>query len=261
MQRYEKNVNYGNYRCKKSEKETVNLDRYFVTLYVIMKASKSTIILFSLWVSVSAFARKEFMTTRLLNSQYRRYSVSIEFPVAGDEAASKSVYHWIGEILEEDSENVFREGRQKEMVKRSYSRYLSEVGVGMRRVENARSYEDANCVTFESTVTDKDSVTWRRCDVATFSKMDGHRLPVGEIFHCSEQQIKRLMWQFAGELQLDSSSADELVIGHAGFIDGWIVVIGPAKYYTGAPFKIRYEVAEPYLKRGRGGGYYTDAKD
>ena len=49
------------------------------------------------------------------------------------------------------------------------------------------------------------------------------------------------------------------MVGEAGFIDGWIVVIGPARNYTGAPFRIRYQAAEPFLWGSKRGGYYHDA--
>jgi hypothetical protein len=54
---------------------------------------------------------------------------------------------------------------------------------------------------------------------------------------------------------------DELVVGDAGYIDGWVVVIGPAQGYTGAAYRIRYQVAEPYLQGKRTGGYYDGEED
>ena len=78
-------------------------------------------------------------------------------------------------------------------------------------------------------------------DCATFSKIDGHRLTVKEIFKCGEAQIKQLMWQYRGDLPLmEVSKPEELVVGDAGYIDGWVVVIGPAYHHTGAEYRIRY---------------------
>jgi hypothetical protein len=55
---------------------------------------------------------------------------------------------------------------------------------------------------------------------------------------------------------MEVASAEELVVGNAGFIDGWIIVIGPAHHYTGAAYRIRYEEVEEYVKRGVSGGYH-----
>ena len=55
------------------------------------------------------------------------------------------------------------------------------------------------------------------------------------------------MWEWRGDLPVEVASANDLIVGEAGFIDGWIVVIGPARNYTGAPFRIRYQAAEPFL--------------
>ena len=54
---------------------------------------------------------------------------------------------------------------------------------------------------------------------------------------------------------MEVGKADDLYVGDMGFIDGWVVVIGPAHNYTGAAYKIRYQEAEPYLKH-YAGGYY-----
>jgi hypothetical protein len=51
-------------------------------------------------------------------------------------------------------------------------------------------------------------------------------------------------------------SAKELVVGEAGYIDGWVIVIGPAVNYTGAAYRLRYPEIEQYLRKGHSGGYY-----
>ena len=82
---------------------------------------------------------------------------------------------------------------------------------------------------------------------------------MNEIFNCSEERIKQLMWEWRGDLPVEVDSANDLIVGEAGFIDGWIIVIGPARNYTGAPFRIRYQAAEPFLWGSKRGGYYHDA--
>ncbi|MBQ5579056.1 MAG: hypothetical protein IIT40_09475, partial [Prevotella sp.] len=123
-------------------------------------------------------------------------------------------------------------------------------------IEVVRSFEDENCVTFEAKIIDVDSVKWISQDCATFSKRDGHRLQVNEIFNCDEKKIKELMWDYRGELPMEVGSPDELIVGDVGFVDGWIIVIGPAYHYTGAAYRIRYEEVEQYVKLGRSGGYH-----
>ena len=96
-------------------------------------------------------------------------------------------------------------------------------------------------MTFPQQIIDVDSVKWISQDCATFSKRDGHRLQVNEIFNCDEKKIKELMWDYRGELPMEVGSPDELIVGDVGFVDGWIIVIGPAFHYTGAAYRIRYE--------------------
>lgn len=211
--------------------------------------------------SLPVIASKEFTTTRLYKAKEGRYAAIIEYPVSGSAVAVAGIRRWIDDVLElDDSSLALRDDDANVRLQRSREQYVEACETGKRTVEIVRSYEDEDCVTFESTVTDVDSVTWRTCDCATFSKVDGHRLTVGEIFNCSERQIKILMWQWRDDLQLEVASPDDLVVGHVGFTDGWIVVIGPASHYTGAPFRIRYQAAEPYLKGRRTGGYYANGR-
>ena len=43
---------------------------------------------------------------------------------------------------------------------------------------------------------------------------------------------------------------------NAGFIDGWVIVIGQARHYTGAPYRLRYEEIVSFLHTGEG-GYFS----
>ena len=70
------------------------------------------------------------------------------------------------------------------------------------------------------------------------------------------EKAKELMWEYRGDLPMAVGSAKELVVGEAGFIDGWVIVIGPAVNYTGAAYRLRYPEIEQYLRKGHSGGYY-----
>ena len=160
---------------------------------------------------------------------------------------------WIADVLDID------EGRRTNvygMLQASSDAFLASQQSFKRTIEVERSYEDEGCVTFEAMVTDKGSETWRWADCASFSKRDGHRIKLNEIFKCDKSDICRLMWQYRGDLPLDADGPEDLVPVNAGFIDGWIVVIGPALHYTGAPFRLRYEEILPYLRTSEN-GYFT----
>lgn len=188
-------------------------------------------------------------------------STDIEFPVEGNEACMKSVKLWLCDLLEVDAPEDIDESIFERLLEESFAEMDSVGGKLSRHISVHRAYEDGSVVTFLAEITDKDSTTWRSDDVASFSKADGHRLDYKEIFKCNDQKVKELMWQFRGDLKPDVPSANDLVIGDAGFIDGWVVVIGPAEGYTGAAYKIRYQVAEPYLKGDRSGEYYSEVDD
>ena len=184
------------------------------------------------------------------------YAVKVDFPVDGEAHALDSVKAWICDILDVDEPQELDEANFENVMP-----FLKEDSGLSRRVEIVRSYEDEEIVTYQSQVVDRDTATWRDEDCASFSKKDGHRLSIREIFKCPERKIKQLMWQFRGDLPVGVSGPDELVVGDAGYIDGWVVVIGPARGYTGAAYRIRYQVAEPYLQGKRTGGYYDGEED
>ena len=189
------------------------------------------------------------------------YAVKVDFPVDGEAHALDSVKAWICDILDVDEPQELDEANFENVMRQSYDTFLKEDSGLSRRVEIVRSYEDEEIVTYQSQVVDRDTATWRDEDCASFSKKDGHRLGIKEIFKCPERKIKQLMWQFRGDLPVGVSGPDELVVGDAGYIDGWVVVIGPARGYTGAAYRIRYQVAEPYLQGKRTGGYYDGEED
>ena len=181
------------------------------------------------------------------------WSASVEIPTDGDKAVIESVMRGIADVLDID------EGRRTNvygMLQASSDAFLASQQSFKRTIEVERSYEDEGCVTFEAMVTDKGSETWRWADCASFSKRDGHRIKLNEIFKCDKSDICRLMWQYRGDLPLDADGPEDLVPVNAGFIDGWIVVIGPALHYTGAPFRLRYEEILPYLRTSEN-GYFT----
>ena len=124
-----------------------------------------------------------------------------------------------------------------------------------RRIEITWMYEDPTCVTYEATTTDRDSVDWSTTSVACFSKQDGHRVTANEIFNCDEAQIKRLMWRYRGNQTMEVAKADDLYVGDCGYIDGWVLVVGPAQGTSGAAYRLRYPEIEQWLKKAKGDGY------
>ena len=170
----------------------------------------------------------------------------------GDARVVSSVRKRIGFVL--DTETDFKRDYQR-MLQASCDTFTMSGQGGDRSIVIERSYEDANCVTFESMVTDKGSETWRWADCASFSKRDGHRIRLDEIFRCDISDIQQLMWAYRGDLPMSVDSPEELVPVNAGFIDGWVIVIGQAYHYTGAPYRLRYEEIDSYLHTGDGGYY------
>jgi hypothetical protein len=213
-----------------------------------------------LLASVSAVAGT-FFTTRDFSCNERSDSMAfaarVDFPLTGNAAAMRSVKRWICDVLDIDTPQTMDESNFENFLRVSCSQYFETGGQSKRKVEISRTYEDNTLVTYESLVEDRDSETWVSADCATFSKIDGHRLTVKEIFKCGEAQIKQLMWQYRGDLPMEVSKPEELVVGDAGYIDGWVVVIGPAYHHTGAEYRIRYEAAQPYLRTGKHGEYYS----
>lgn len=184
-----------------------------------------------------------------------RYEASVDFPVGGGREVMAAAKEWIGEILEVDG--TMAEQDVSGMSADDFGRLLGAVaadfvktGDGHREVNITWLYEDPTCVSYEAVVTDRDSV-------ATFSKQDGHRVTPEEVFSCDEKQIKRLMWQYRGDLPMEVSSPDALYVGDVAFIDGWVIVIGPARGTSGAEYRLRYPEIEKWLIPAKGEGYLS----
>ena len=160
---------------------------------------------------------------------------------------------WLAQTLEVDGDFT---GNGQRLLQCACDSFMNSGQKWKRTVTVERTYEDQRVVTFQSWIKDVDSETWRTADCASFSKRDGHRIKLNEIFKCDKSDICRLMWQYRGDLPLDADGPEDLVPVNAGFIDGWIVVIGPALHYTGAPFRLRYEEILPYLRTSEN-GYFT----
>lgn len=191
-----------------------------------------------------------------------RYEASVDFPVGGGMEVMAAAKEWIGEMLEADATMAEQDvsgmsaddfGRLLEAVAADYVK----TGDGRREVSITWLYEDPTCVSYEAVVTDRDSVAWTTSSVATFSKRDGHRITPEEVFSCDEKQIKRLMWQYRGDLQMEVSSPDALYVGDVAFIDGWVIVIGPARGTSGAEYRLRYPEIEKWLIPAKDGGYLS----
>lgn len=189
------------------------------------------------------------------------YNAAVDFPVGGGAAVMRSAKEWIGDVLEVDAEMT--DVPAADMSADAFSRLLDAVAKdfvaknkGMRRrVEVTWMYEDPTCVTYEAVTTDRDSVDWTTTDIACFSKRDGHRVLPKDIFRCDERQIKRLMWQYRGNLEMEVARPEDLYVGDCGFIDGWVVVVGPARGTSGAEYRLRYPDIEQWLVPASGDGY------
>lgn len=212
--------------------------------------------LFSTGSLAQSFLETKDISCQQKGSGKASYSAKVEYPVNGDKRVLATVREWICDILEVENPQNMNESAFRSLLLDVSGKFLLDVDDMDRRIVIERSFEDENCVTFEASVVDVDSEKWVSQDCATFSKRDGHRIQVDEIFNCDESKIKELMWAYRGELPMEVASAEELVVGNAGFIDGWIIVIGPAHHYTGAAYRIRYEEVEEYIKRGVSGGYH-----
>ena len=189
------------------------------------------------------------------------YNAAVDFPVGGNDVVMRSAKAWIGDVLEVDA--TMAEVPAADMTADAFSRLLDAVAKDFvaknegtrRRVEVTWMYEDPTCVTYEAVTTDRDSVDWTTTDIACFSKRDGHRVQPREIFQCDEAQIKRLMWQYRGDLPMEVAKPEELYVGDCGFVDGWVIVIGPAKGTSGAEYRLRYPEIERWLVPAKGEGY------
>lgn len=197
-----------------------------------------------------------FLNTKQITLREERFKAEIDFPTGGNPDVIAQVKLWICDVLDTDAPSRLRENDFRDLLLRCCGAFEESYEKGSRKVEVVRSYEDANVVTFESKVTDNDSTVWITEDCACFSKHDGHRLTAGEIFDCNESQIKQLMWHYRGDIPTGMDGPKGLVVGNAGFIDGWIIVIGPAENSAGRAYRVRYQAAEPYLKKSKDGEYY-----
>ena len=206
-----------------------------------MQGKKIIIISIYLLMATTAFAQS-FINTRDYSvkrgsGQHTSFSAEIEYPVSGvSQEVLTSIRAWFCDILDIPQRNF----SDANVLLRMAADSFMVGGRGQREVKIERSFEDGRCVTFQSWITDKDDETWRAADCASFNKEDGHRITLDEIFSCDEAQIKQLMWQYRGDLQLDVDAPEGLLPVNAGFTDGWVIVIGPAYHRTGAEFKLRY---------------------
>ena len=225
-----------------------------------------SIVILQLVMSLPAVAAADYFDVVPLScregSGSVRYEASVDFPVGGGMAVMAAAKEWIGEMLEADA--TMAEQDVSGMSADDFGRLLEDVaadyvktGDGRREVSITWLYEDPTCVSYEAVVTDRDSVAWTTSSVATFSKRDGHRITPEEVFSCDEKQIKRLMWQYRGDLQMEVSSPDALYVGDVAFIDGWVIVIGPAKGTSGAEYRLRYPEIEKWLIPAKGEGYLS----
>lgn len=225
-----------------------------------------SIVILQLVMSMPAVAADDYFDVVPLScregSGSVRYEASVDFPVGGGREVMAAAKEWIGEMLEADA--TMAEQDVSGMSADDFGRLLGAVaadyvktGDGHREVSITWLYEDPTCVSYEAVVTDRDSVAWTTSSVATFSKRDGHRVTPDEVFSCDEKQIKRLMWQYRGDLQMEVSSPDALYVGDVAFIDGWVIVIGPARGTSGAEYRLRYPEIEKWLIPAKDGGYLS----
>ena len=222
-----------------------------------------------LLLPVDGFSAENFFVTKNLALSKRSggaaYSVKVDFPLQGNGKAMGEVKKWICEHLcEYDSmpehPQSLDEDGFRQLLEDCCELYLENNGDGCKEtMEIYRSYEDEEVVTYEMQFRsyDKpDGDAWRDEDCVSVSKADGHRIQANEIFRCSEDKIKELMWEWRGDLPVEDMSPKDLIVGNVAFIDGWILVTGPANGYTGAIYKIRYQAAEPFLVHPKRGDYY-----
>lgn len=225
-----------------------------------------SIVILQLVMSLPAVAADDYFDVVPLScregSGSVRYEASVDFPVGGGMEVMAAAKEWIGEMLEADA--TMAEQDVSGMSADDFGRLLDAVaadyvktGDGHREVSITWLYEDPTCVSYEAVVTDRDSVAWTTSSVATFSKRDGHRVTPEEVFSCDEKQIKRLMWQYRGDLQMEVSSPDALYVGDVAFIDGWVIVIGPARGTSGTEYRLRYPEIEKWLIPAKDGGYLS----
>jgi len=191
---------------------------------------------------------QDFLSTREYkvkkNAGKVAFDATVEFPVEGPRPVLKEVAAWLAQTLEVEGDFV---GNGQRLLQCACDSFLNSGQEWKRTVTVERSYEDEHCVTFQSWIKDVDSETWKTADCASFSKKDGHRILLQEIFRCSEDELKKLMWEYSGDMELDAQTPADLYPLNAGFIDGWIIVIAPAYHQMGAEFRLRYVEILPAL--------------
>lgn len=201
-----------------------------------------------LLVAVIPLAGQDFLSTKEYKIKKAagkaEFDATIEFPTEGGQKVRKAVTEWMAQTLEVDGDFT---GNGQRLLSCACDSFLNSGQKWKRNVLIERGYEDENCVTFQSWIKDVDSETWQTADCASFSKADGHRITLDEIFRCSDDELKQLMWQYRGDLILDSDNPQDIYPLNAGFIDGWIIVIAPAYHQMGAEFRLRYMEILPAL--------------
>lgn len=219
-----------------------------------------------------AVAENFFVTTNVSVSKRAdgvAYSVKADFPLQGNDKAVAEVKRWLCEHLAEYADmpaqpQSLDEDEFKKFLEDCRDAYFFNNGTGCREeIQLFRSYEDEDLVTYQMTFASwdkEDGDSWRDEDCVSISKADGHRIRANEIFKCGEDKIKELMWEWRDDLPVEGLSPSDLVVGNMAYIDGWILVIGPANGYTGATYRIRYQAAEPYLRLGKNGDYYDEVE-
>lgn len=231
---------------------------------------KTTVLLCAcmLLLPLRVAAEDFFVTSRVhvtRSSGGMSYSVKADIPVQGNAKAMAAIKKWICDCVCEydndpDAPQALDADGFKKLLEDCCRQYFSNNSGGCQEeMEIYRSYEDEDVVTYEmsSSTRDKaDGDSFRDEDCISVSKADGHRIQANEIFKCGDDKIRQLMWQWHGDLPVEGLRPEELVIGDVAFTDGWIVVIGPANGYTGAAYRIRYQAAEPFLRKSKDGDYY-----
>lgn len=239
-----------------------------VPLHTDMKKTSVLFLLIALTMPVWASSENFFVTSSLSLSRHEHgmsYSVKVDFPEMGNNKAVAEIKRWICECLAEWTSVPANPQSMdvddfREFLDSCGAQYFANNSDGQReQIEIYRSYEDEEVVSyqFDWTSTDGSEERSRDQDCVSVSKKDGHRIQANEIFKCGEDKIKELMWEWRDDLPVEGLTPKDLVVGDVAFIDGWILVIGPANGYLGAAYRIRYQAAAPYLRAGKHGDYYN----
>lgn len=123
--------------------------------------------------AISSMAGVVFTTTQKVSFQRQRYQVSVEFPLEGEPEAVTSIRSWINDVVGIEGEQASNERAFYQALERSYQDYLETNLEGSRHIKIYRAYEDEDCVTFESAITDQDSVVGKLVIVLHLAKKMG----------------------------------------------------------------------------------------